>query len=128
MRRAPATTPGTVNPGREFWLWLESRRFNYAFENIRGYARNPRPKCPETSRWRNCLVNLKTFGPRSFFCRQMTRYPRERILEALALLLWLPQTCFDAQLLGFVQSALNSSSQSFPELFRAYQSLWGRFN
>jgi len=113
---------------RELWLWLESRRLRYSFENIRSYTRNPSRKCPETSRWRNCLVNLKTYGWRLLFSRQLTRYPRERVLEALPLLLWLPQTCFDEQLLRFVQSALDSPARTFPELFRAYQSLWARFN
>jgi len=113
---------------RELWLWLESRRLNYPFANIRDYALSRVRKCPETSRWRNCLVNLKTFGPRSLFSRQLTRYPRERALEALALLLWLPQTCVEAQLLLFVQSALNTSSRTLPELIRAYQLLWARFN
>jgi hypothetical protein len=113
---------------RELWLWLESRRLDHSFQSIRSYAQSPHRKCPETKRWRNCLVNLKTFGPRALFSRRLTHYPREQVLEALALLLWTPDVCDDPDLLQRVQSALATSSGTFPELVHAYRSVWGRFN
>jgi hypothetical protein len=112
---------------RELWLWLESRRLDHSFESIRSYAQSRHRKCPETKRWRNCLVNLKTFGPRALFSRRLTHYPREQVLETLALLLWTPDIR-DSDLLPRVQSALSTSSGTFPELIHAYRSVWGRFN
>ena len=41
---------------------------------------------PEKSWWRNAAINLATFGPSAELTR-ITRYPRERLLNALALLL-----------------------------------------
>ena len=110
------------------WLWLESRRLNCAFHTVRNYALSPVPKCPETKHWRNCLINLRTFGPGILFSGQATRYPRERLLEALSLLLWEPETLKSKALLQRVQRALRTSGETFPALLEAYRSLWHRFN
>jgi hypothetical protein len=112
----------------ELWLWLETRRLDGTFASAQDYALSPRPKCPETKWWRNYLVNLKAFGPRRLLPRDAARYPRERILEALSLLLWEPKTCADPPLLRHVQSALHTSASTFPELVQAYRALWHRFN
>src|SRR5262249_46173404 len=49
----------------EIWIWLEARRLNCKFASADQYAFSSIEKCPETSRWRNCLLNLKSFGWRA---------------------------------------------------------------
>ena len=112
----------------QVWLWLESHRLNCAFHTVRNYALSPVPKCPETKHWRNCLINLRTFGPGILFSGQATRYPRERLLEALSLLLWEPETLKSKALLQHVQRALRTSAETFPPLLEAYRSVWHQFN
>ena len=56
------------------------------------------------------------------------RYPRERILHALAGLLWVPKTLHDADLLGSLQRELRTNAKTFPELVAAYRKIWQRFN
>ncbi len=73
----------------QLWLWVEKRRLNTTFSSAREYALWPGNKCPEKSWWRNTAINLTTFGPSAELTR-ITRYPRERLLNALALLLWEP--------------------------------------
>lgn len=72
------------------WLWLESRRLGNDFISARDYALNLQDKCPDTNPWRNRLVNAKAFGPSAFFVKRSRRHPRERVLNALAWLLWEP--------------------------------------
>ena len=74
--------------GLQLWLWLEWRRLKRSFASARDYALCPINKCPEANAWRNRLVNVKTFGPSAFFAPRASRYPRERLLHTLALLLW----------------------------------------
>jgi hypothetical protein len=72
------------------WLWLESLRLKRNFRSAIGYTLHPGNKCPETSpRW-NWLVNLRHFGWRALFGPASRRYPRERLLCALPVLLWQP--------------------------------------
>ena len=52
------------------------------------YALNPINKRPETSGLRNHLVNAKNFGFGAALGSGATRYPRERLFNGLALLLW----------------------------------------
>ena len=114
--------------GLHLWLWLEERRLGSSFASARGYARSRINKCPETNRWRNCLVNLKAFGPLAFFRANPRRHPRERVLHALTWLLWDNQTADDSLRLQRLKSELGSTPGSFGETVGAYQSLWQRFN
>lgn len=70
------------------WLWLESKRLRMEFASVRQYVTNPLNKCPETDPWRNRLLNTWIFGRRAFRLPESRRHPRERILNALAILLW----------------------------------------
>src|SRR5205823_5357579 len=112
----------------DLWLWLENRRLNHSFKEIRDYGMSRLPKCPETNRWRNCLVNLKIFGPAILCSSAAARYPRERVLHALALLLWVPEVSHDLVILRRVQSVLNTNAQNFADLVEAYRCLWRRYN
>jgi len=70
------------------WLWIEKRRLGCDFRSIADYTVTPVNKWPHTGRWRNCLANVKVFGARGLLMAWHKRHPRERILRALAYLLW----------------------------------------
>ncbi len=70
------------------WLWLEKRRLGRDFASAAAYASSPIHKWPDTGRWRNCLANASVFGLRALLGQRLPRHPRERILNALAFLLW----------------------------------------
>jgi hypothetical protein len=75
---------------QQVWLWLENRRLDCHFLSMRGYALSTLNKCPETDIEHNKLVNAKIFGFHSYFKTRSEHHPRERVLDALAILLWLP--------------------------------------
>jgi hypothetical protein len=107
---------------RGLWLRLESRRLDKSYQTIIEYCLEQSSKCPETARWKNCLINLRTYG-----LRRLTSsiYPRERLLRALPLLLWEsgpPETHVVAQ------RHLLAPTASWRELVRAYEDLWRQFN
>jgi hypothetical protein len=72
----------------EVWLWVENRRLGQSFRSIGEYALASINKFPDTSPRRNLLTNLKVFGPAAIASRHRLRHPREKIINALALLLW----------------------------------------
>jgi len=105
--------------GRQLWLWLEAKRLNRKFATPRDYADTDIFLCPETSALRNRLVNLRAFGAGGLVC---TRYPRERLLRSLALLLW-EQNEFER-----VRLELRTTAPDFSGLVCAYENLWRQFN
>lgn len=70
------------------WLWLEGRRLGCHFQSAPDYASSRLNKWPETSTGRNWIANGRVFGLRGLLLPHCRRHPRERILNALALLLW----------------------------------------
>ena len=70
------------------WLWLENRRLGWDFRCAADYALSRINKWPGTSSWRNRRANARVFGPRAILLPCNRRHPRDRILNALALLLW----------------------------------------
>ena len=117
-----------VNLARHLWLWLESERLGRPFASALDYARSPANKCPETNAYRNRLVNAKRFGPGALLEKRGARYPRERLFNALALLLWEPNAVSDSLLVRRLQGELNTPAQTFRELVFAYRDLWQHFN
>lgn len=113
---------------RSLWLCLENRRLSASFSSIRDYALSNINKCPETSALKNRLINLKQFGIPGFFGKLANRYPRERLLQGLALLLWEWQGSQRMNELGKIQEDLNTVSTNFNQLMEAYRSLWKNFN
>jgi hypothetical protein len=109
--------------GKTLWLWLESRRLGRAFASPREYAATPANLCPETSGFRNRLVNARASGLAGL---ADARYPRERLFRALALLLWEPAAL--TELRGQVQTALGTTATDRPGLTAAYTGWWNRFN
>ncbi|MEI8044305.1 MAG: hypothetical protein WCL11_23040 [Verrucomicrobiota bacterium] len=111
-----------------FWLWIESRRLGRAFGSPREYALGADDKCPETSSLRNRLVNARAFGPAAALRSGSGRYPRQRLLHALSLLLWDGEVLTDDALLRAVRRELATTALDFGGLVGAYERLWHRFN
>ena len=105
--------------GKTLWLWLESKRLGTGFSSPRDYAFSAGNLCPETSSLRNRLVNFRAFGAGGL---ALTRYPRERLFRALALLLW------EQNDIEKVRSELRTAAPDFAGLVSAYENLWKRFN
>lgn len=114
--------------GSKIWLWLESTRLNQMFTTPRDYALSTIDKCPETNPIRNYLINVRTFGPVGLLASNPWRYPRERLLHALTLLLWEPQSFSNANLRKCIPGALRSDKTTFTDLVLAYETLWKNFN
>jgi len=111
--------------GEKLWLWLESKRLGQTFTSAREYAFSSLNKCPETSSLRNRLVNFRAFGAAGLACG---RYPRERLLQSLPLLLWEKKSLSDPALLGAFQSNLRTAATDLSGAVKAYNAIWGRFN
>jgi hypothetical protein len=112
----------------QLWLWLEQRRLRQRFSTAVEYALCPINKCPETNVTRNILVNASTFGAPAILKDKAFRYPRERLFNALSLLLWEPSTIRQRDLLHDVQRELVTDATAFDGLISAYQNLWRRFS
>jgi len=110
------------------WLWLEGRRLGRRFASAREYALSSVNKCEETHPLRNLAINAAVFRGRAFSGPGLFRYPRERLLEALTLLLWDPQLAGDPAGLRQVQRRVGARSAAYPELVAAYTNIWRRFN
>lgn len=110
------------------WRWIEKRRLGAAFLAPPDYVRLRANKCPESSRLRNVLLNLKVLGPLGCFSPRTFRHPRERILHALTLLLWEPTALSSPALLHRLQSDLRTSAATFPALVSRYRDLWQHLN
>jgi hypothetical protein len=108
----------------EVWLWLESRRLHRAFNSMFEYALCREDKFPETNSARNWLTNLKIFGPAIVTDERCRRHPRERILNALALLLW-TDCHLESELRRTVLSELRAPDVS-QDLISVYTMLWSR--
>jgi len=113
----------------QLWLWLEHRRLGQRFPSGSDYARSRIDKCPETSGFRNRLVNFRTFGFRMPMCSKGTRYPRERLLHSLPLLLWeFPNSPANPDLRSRLKWELMAGASDLPGWIAAYNRLWSRFN
>lgn len=110
---------------QQLWLWLEEKRLNQPFGTAGSYALSSAPKCPEQPLWKNFAVNLRTYGPRRFLTHFATRYPRERLLRALPLLLWGMTSPAER---AMVRMCLQCGSVTLTDAVPAYTKLWQRFN
>ena len=114
--------------GLKIWLWLESKRLKQMFTTASDYALSNVDKCPETNPIRNLFVNAKTFGPQILGEGKPSRYPRERLLHSLALLLWEPSALTNLSLRQRLQTELRTNAITFPEFVKSYENLWKHFN
>jgi hypothetical protein len=112
----------------EVWLALERKRLKANFRDAREYGVSGVNKCPETWAARNRLVNAKAFGLKSAFGKMANRYPRERLFNALALMLWMDDSDKDHRLLSTLKTNLRTQAESFEDLVKAYEAMWHLFN
>jgi len=106
------------------WLWLEQRRLGLVASTASYYALSGVNKCPETSPWRNLLVNLRQGG-----LKHLTRrHPRERVLCALPLLLWEYPPPPSSVEWPTLQRLVGVRSKDFSALVAAYRRQWERVN
>ncbi len=110
------------------WLWLESYRLNRPFGSVRDYVFDEVDKCPETDALRNRLICIAAFGPAQLFKLSASHHPRQRLLHAMALLLWEPAAIEDPVLISRLQRELGTRASNFEDLLAAYKSLWSRFS
>lgn len=113
--------------GLRLWLWVESARLGCPFRSASDYALSTVNKWPDPKSWWNRFVNAFFFGPVAFFHRRSHRHPRERVLNALALLLWEPGVP-NSQEMRWLQSQLALSDGDSRNLVNAYQALWRCLN
>ena len=110
------------------WLWVEEWRLRARIRTTRDYGLSRTTLCPETDLARNAIINARLLGLRPLWQGTLALHPRERILRALALLLWEPDALQSPRLLRRVQMELNTSATTLPAVVRAYQALWSRVN
>jgi len=108
----------------QLWLWLESRRLNRHFETARDYALSGVEKCPGGPAWRNFLLTLRIFGPKGALSSLACRYPRERLFNALPLLLWNSGDTQEPQIIRRLQQDLQTEASDRTGFVSAYKHLW----
>ena len=105
------------------WLWLENRRLGCDCQSAADYASSRINKWPDTSSWRNRLASVRVFGARALLLPRSRRHPRERILNALVLLLWVRTETS----LGLAQTVQRELLWSEPTaIVPAYRKRWSR--
>ncbi len=104
---------------QDFWLWLESKRLQRPFAKPQDYAHASGRLFPEAPAWRNFLVNLRHFGGSTLTNPHRFRYPRERLMRALCLLLW-----SDAASEGEIAQLLQAPSTDRDSLISQFETLW----
>ena len=118
----------------QVWLWLESRRLWRAFPSARDYALSRFRKCGGSpagrqtfpSVLRNVLLNARSFGLGGAL-QGGTRYPRERLLNALPLLLW-EEPLNDLRVKHFLQKELRTRASDWQGFVAAYKAVWPKFS
>lgn len=111
----------------QLWVWLEGRQLQRSFATPVEYAASETDKCPETPPWRNWLVNLLHFGAPALWGRGTTRYPRERLLQALPVLLWGQAALCHDHYQRHLRDCLATPATDLPGFVAAYTRLWERF-
>jgi hypothetical protein len=105
------------------WLWLEGRRLRQQFDSASDYALSNVEKCHGTSAWRNYLLNLRTFGPKAMLALSC-RYPRERLFNALTLLLWHKESADQPRHLRRLQRELQTDAPDWASLVGVFKRIW----
>jgi hypothetical protein len=112
---------------RQVWLWLENRRLGTQFTSMRDYAFSSMNKCGESSGAKNLLLNLATFRGRALG-GGLLRYPRERALCALPLLLWPDDIAQNGEAQRQLRRSLATDATNWDEFVAAYTRIWQRFS
>lgn len=113
---------------QQVFLWIEERRLGITFANARHYALDEHPKYPLRAAPRELAARLWQGGLDGLLSPQPLRPPRERLLRALALLLWEPNAFTQPRLLTRLQRELHTDAVGLPAFVRAYGEIWERAN
>ena len=106
------------------WLCVESRRLGRAFPSAAAYAADPVDKWAGANPLLNFLRNFRANRFRFRARPRPWRHPRQRIFNALALLLWEPAALTDPVLRARLGMELNLRPSSDGEWLPAYRALW----
>ncbi|MES2693365.1 MAG: hypothetical protein V4773_07825 [Verrucomicrobiota bacterium] len=117
-----------VELSRHVFFWIEEHRLGTGFASPADYALSTQNKCPEQSATRNVLIGTRALGLRPLLEARAGRHPRERILNAMALLLWDPAALSTPRLRARLHRDLQTRGTTFPEILAAYRNLWSRVN
>jgi hypothetical protein len=109
------------------WLWIENGRLKANFESLRDYSFSSSVKCEESRLWRNLLLNIKAFGVGAALEPTRQRYPRERLFNALPLLLGTTEGTTEPVTRRHLQKQLRTSAQNWEGLVNAYKQLWSTY-
>jgi hypothetical protein len=108
----------------EEWLWIENERLHTGFRDFRQYSFSPVNKCAASGFWRNLGLNLRTFGASAMLDRNAARYPRQRLLNALPLLLSGRLILEEPHTRRHLRNQLHTRAEDWPGLVAAYKRLW----
>lgn len=117
-----------VELARPTFLWLEQRRLHQRFASAEDYILRAHHLCPESPPARNVAINLKVLGPRHAFASAPLQHPRERVLRAMALLLWMPDAAATPHFQEWLQRALCTGATDFGGFMAAYRAIWEHVN
>jgi hypothetical protein len=115
---------GLTGLAMQLWLWLEGRRLRQRFLSVSDYALSGVDKCPGTSAWQNYLLCLRAFGPKAAVLPVSWRYPRERLFNALPLLLWNAEAVSQPCLLRRLQQELQTDALDWAGLVSVFKRIW----
>jgi len=113
-----------VSVARDLWLWLEGRRLGQKFRTAEGYAGSTVNKCPDVPAWRSALMACRFLGGLPSSVRRRLAHPRQRLLHALALILWEPAVFNTPRLRERLSRELRHPARTFAEASGAYAELW----
>jgi hypothetical protein len=111
---------------RQCWLRIESRRLGRSFASIRDYLDAPCGKGPESPAVMNLVLNARASGRRFRLSGSLSRHPRERVFNSLALLLWAPDEIPEDERQCLLERELGQRPRSPDGWVDAYRALWGR--
>lgn len=109
------------------WLWLEGRRLRKHFVSAHDYAFSKMEKCDGAPLWRNILLNARAFGLGGVLDSCGSRYPRERLLNSLPLLLW-HEPMNDLRVKRRLQKELRTGASDWQGFVAAYKAVWPKFS
>ncbi len=109
------------------WLWLENRRLGWKFNSVHDYAFHTSEKYPNAKTWRNYLLNLRTFGAKAAFKPLSWRDPRERLLNALSLLLWNGELAYPSRDVRHLQKQLATNAADWSGFVNVYKQIWPQY-
>jgi hypothetical protein len=109
------------------WLWIENQRLKANFSSVREYAFSSRNKSTGGGLFRNLLLNVRTFGATATLDGIARRYPRERLFNALPLLLEKTEGAAELNTKRHLQRQLHTRAEDWNGLVAAYKHVWSYY-